>query len=255
MDKYINLNEYETTQLLLGIDNNEFDKEIIHAVCASNVVAVGYMLSKIRDPFLLATSLMCETTDVLVAEKILESIEFTVFARLNSCLTKMKTTDVLAYLVNHDVARFDLSYNNSECLRHATMNNDYEKVKMLMTCRQRMTLKLTWRGNDTFGKSSIELAFKNNNDDILRLFLNSGLRCAEPSFSIPLIEKITEVVKHKCSDRIKSRRQIFELYMSKSRSTRDIVVPEDVLNKAFPETQFNERLGYLKVKSMVRSLR
>lgn len=252
MEKFRGLNEYDTTQLLLQIHQNDYDKELINAVHADNHIAVEYMISRVNDPFYYLNDLLTETKDVLVAEVLLKSVNYQPFRRLNACLSKVKSLEVLNYLVNHDVMRFNLGYKKSQCLRFAALCNDMERMTCFLTSGHRRNYDLTVRGMNTLNKNCVELAFMNGNDDMLKLFIRSGSNY----FSIDMCDKLNERLIYLrsviCRDKMENRRKLFNLII-RDRSMKYSDLPIDVLEKAFPECISNVRLCRIKARRLVAS--
>ena len=253
MEKYINLNEYDTIQVMVDIDREMYETELPLAVMANNAVAVNHMISRVDDPIAHVADLMSITNDVLVAEVLLEAINFKVFRRLNSCLSKIKSLQVLHYLLNHDYAQFNMAHKKSECIRLATLDNDYERVKCFIHSRNFANYSLTRRGLNTLDKCCVELAFYNGNDEMLMLFINSGSTYWSDEYSDSLKQKLTDLQNNTCRSKMSNKRKLFEMF-DKDKCMDIDDLPDDVLNLAFPECKSNKRLCKLKAERLIASV-
>jgi hypothetical protein len=249
MDKYIDKSEYETIQLMIGIDQEDYVEELFHAVFANNVVAVNYMITRLpsNDVYNLVTDLLSNTDDVLIAEVLLEAINFRVFRRLNTCLSRIENLEVLEYLLTHDYAQFNIAYRKSECLRYATLKNDYERVKLFVAGRKYKNYSLTCRGMDTANKCAVELAYFNKNDKILKLFINSGVNYIDVMYSLPLLEHLRNLKAEICKSKCSNKRKIIEMYEKHEE------IPDKIIEQAFPECLYDKRIGKIKTRRLIRS--
>lgn len=254
MEKYIGKNEYNTIQLMMSIDSEDFIHELPFAVKAQNIVAVNYMLSRIckDDLHLEITNLLSMTDDVLIAEVLLESVDFIVFRRMNSCLSRIKSLEVLEYLLNHEVAHFNVRYRSSECLRYATLVNDFERVMCFIVKKNYKNYSLTVRGMDTKNKCCVELAFDNGNDEMMKLFINSGVPYYDESFSEKLKKHLKILEAEICDEKTSARRMLLEIYYENDIEIHEL--PIGLRNKAYPECFGNNGLTRLKMSCLIRSV-
>lgn len=251
MEKYKNITELQSYQIITPMTQDMYDDELFHAVCASNCVAVDYFLQRIDDTYLNACELLSSTEDITVAELILVSIQYKIFRRLNACLSKIKSLDVLQYLVGHDIAVFNIGYKKSECVRMATLTNDIERVKCFLDTRSVRSFDLCTRGLNTMDKSCVELAYYNKNDEMLKLFISSGLDYSFSEFSYELREHLVRLNNIVCIGKNKNKRQILRLFIS-GVDIDDIGV--QVMDSAFPECLGNDIMYTLRTKRLIRSI-
>lgn len=250
MEKYKNKNEFETIQIIVDIEKEKYVYEIPFAIEASNVVAVNYMVTRLEDNDVYSniTEWISNTTNVLVAEVLLEAINFEVFRRLNACLSRIRSLEVLEYIVNHDYAQFNLAYKKSECMRYATMNNDYERVKIFVSKRNYRNFNLLARGLDTNDKNCIELAFANGNDKMITLFINSGAQYIDHLMSNKLKDHLMLLKGEICKSKSLGKRKLAELYFNGE--DRD----DALLDQAFPECLGNKRIISVRVQRLFEAI-
>lgn len=254
MEKYQNKQEYETIRLMMEIKSDSYRDELFHAVMAKNSVAVEYMLNKMGMDEICSvlSDLLIIANDVLVVEVLLKSINYRVYRRLNACLSKIKSLEILNYIINHDYAHFNIGYKKSECVRYAVLNDDIERVKCFLMKKGFRNIDLTIQGLDTKNKCCVELAFDNGNDDMLELFINSGLEFYSDTFSEPLKERLRYIKGRICKNKFRGKLKIIDLYSNSSMSINDL--PEEICYKAFPECMYDVAMTRLKAKRLIKSI-
>lgn len=250
MEKYKNKSEFDTIQIITEIEKEKYVYEIPFAIEASNIVAVNYMVSRLddNDVYSNITEWLSNTTNVLVAEVLLEAVNFEVFRRHNACLSRIKSLEVLEYIINHDYAQFNLAYRKSECLRYATMNDDYERVKVFVSKKHYRNFSLLSRGLDTNDKNCIELAFANENDKMLTLFINSGAQYVDNLMSDKLKNHLTLLKGEICKSKSIGKRKLAELYFNGEDHN------DALLDQAFPECLGNKRIINIRVQRLFEAI-
>ena len=252
MEKYINISELLTYQIVTPMSSDLYDTELVYAVNAGNAVAVKYMITRVPDPHYYLCDLLSITKDILVAEILLESVDFLTFRRLNAALSKIESLEVLDYILNHDIALFNMAYRKSECIRYAALINDYDRVKCFLSSRTVHPFDLCVSSLTTIDKSCVELAFYNKNDEMLKLFIASGRTYTSVYFSYELSEHLSLLRNNMCRDITVNKRKIFNLCKYEGSTFHDI--DSSIFKLAFPECMGNIVLYNLKTSRLLRSV-
>jgi hypothetical protein len=252
MDKYVNINELQTYQIVTPMPSEKYESELFFASMAGNSTAVSYMIERVEDPYQHVCALISCAADVLIVEILLGAIQFRVFRRLNNCLSQVESLSILHYLLNHDIALFNNSHKKSEALRIATLKNDVDRVRCFLSSRTSRTCNLLAPGLNTLDKCCVELAYYNENDEILKLFIVSGTMYYNISFSLELQSHINTLKNEICISRIQSKRKIFHsMFIDHCRYNE---LNNTVLESAFPECMGNTNLQLLKAKRLIHSI-
>lgn len=128
------------------------------------------------------------------------------------------------------------------------MRNDYERVKCFLDIDGRKGYSLLDSKWDTMGKSCVELAYYNDNKNIMSLFvLTDDLLLYDTTLPTPIIDFMSDVQDDICRGRITNKRKMIEIY----KNTREI--PLDIITQSFPECFGDTRLLKLKARQLLHS--
>lgn len=119
-------------------------------------------------------------TDITLIEILFMKLDYKIHRSLNSVLSRIKDFSILRYLVTHPYAKFRVGYKQSEPLRFAVLNNELQRLNILLSGKR---VDIHAKGMTTNNKSVVELAVMFNNKKAIKMFLERGYMCTNDEYS------------------------------------------------------------------------
>lgn len=186
---------------ILHISKNEYYDDVIDLIkiIVSNqyslndndrVFVFETLLRSVKHVDNYSSDILTMVSDLTLLESLFSIMNYKIHRSLNGCLKNINSLTVLEYLVKHPFVNFKVGYKQSEALRFAVLNDDIDRLVILLSDKR---ASVHDRGDTTNKKSSIELAVMFDNKKMIRVFLDHGIECRHSAYSNTVNEYVTKV--------------------------------------------------------------
>jgi hypothetical protein len=196
------------------IEVNKLVAETIDPVnpIESRITHFDILIQSIQHPAYYSEYILTHTDDVLIVEKLFETLDYIIPSGLNTCLNSVSNMEILRYIVFHPYAMFDISYMTFEPLRMAVMGAQLERLSLFVSAYG-TSLNVHVRGLSTMDKSSVEIAVMFGYDDVILIFHDAGLTCSSEYYSDDTNEYIRTVIMKRSLEKVHVLDAITDLYL------------------------------------------
>ena len=143
--------------------------------------------------------LMC-AKDIRMIETLLIHMEYKIHRSLNAILSRINDFVILRYLVTHPYANFKVGYRSSEAIRFAVLNNQMDRLVILLCGRH---VNVHAKHLTTNSKSAIELAVMFNNKMAIKMFMEKGFVCTHESYTSFVNKYVADIERELSLQKIK----------------------------------------------------